>query len=421
MSSPSAAELAAAAPRQPRLNLRDDAFRRDPHPILHAMRSKERVSRDRLGNWLLCHHGDVNVALRSRLLSRHPWRSAIYRTLRPFLADSTLEQNIAHWIMFSDPPQHTRIRAAMNASFKPPVIEALRERIIEMTERLLDAWTGDEFEFIEGLARPLPLLVLCDVLGIPAQDAAQTRPWSDAMATIFEPEKGRDARVIANHATEEMLAYMKGQVSRHRAARRSDTLLGLLISAQEEQGSLSEDELLANLVLLFIAGTETTTNLIGNSVLTLLRHPHQLALLQAQPYLMPQALEEVVRFETPLALTDRYTVDPYPVGDVLIPKGQLIYLMLMAANRDPAVFDEPDRFDITRSSNPHVGFGAGIHYCIGAPLARLETEIALNCLWQRFPHLRLLEPEPKWRELTNLRGLERLLLSRQGGVVAALP
>jgi pimeloyl-[acyl-carrier protein] synthase len=411
----------ADARRPARVNLLAPAFRMDPHPMLHEMRSRERVSRDRLGNWLLCRHDDVNTALRTRLLSRHPWRSTIYRTLRPFLADSTLEHNIEHWLMFTDPPKHTRLRAAVNASFRPPVIEALRERITDMTERLLDGWTGERFELIEGLARPLPLMVLCDVLGLPTDEAEQTRPWSDALATIFEPEKGRDARINANRATEEMLAFMKDHVNRHRQARRRDTLLGMLIGAQEEQASVSEDELLANLVLLFIAGTETTTNLIGNGVMTLLRHPEQLELLLSQPSLMPLALEEIVRYESPLALTDRYTIDDYQVGDVRVPKGQLIYLMLMAANRDPAVFQDPDRFDVTRSVNPHVEFGAGIHYCVGAPLARLEAEVAFQCLWKRVPRMHMVDEVPQWRPLVNLRGLESLHVARGARSVAAMP
>jgi cytochrome P450 len=187
------------------------------------------------------------------------------------------------------------------------------------------------------------------------------------------------------------------------------------VSAQGGEGTLSEDELLGNLILLFVAGHETTTNLIGNGMLTLLRHPQQLQRLRADASLAAGAVEEALRFEGSVNMVARLTVEPFAVGEVVIPPGEVLFYMLGPANRDPAVFDDPDRFDIGRQANPHLAFGAGIHFCLGAPLARLEGEIAFTRLLARFPQLSLADAAPRWRPLINLRGLESLNLATQLG------
>jgi pimeloyl-[acyl-carrier protein] synthase len=398
------------------VDMRDPAFRDDPHPLLRALREQGRATRDVLGIWLLCRHADVSSGLRSTQLSREPWRLPVYRQLRPFLADSTLERTTEQWMLFNDPPKHTRLRRLVTAAFKPPVIEALRERITAVTDELLAALPAlgaqaDVFDLMAGLAQPLPVRVICDVLGLPAQDFAQTKAWSDALAWIVEPVVRREQRVAAAQAAEELVAYLRGHIEARRAAAPRDDVLGLLMAAQaDEDGVLSVDELLGNLVLLFIAGHETTTNLIGNGMLSLLRHPDQLARLRKDPSLMHSAVDEMLRFEGSVTTVSRHTVEPYAVGDLVIPPEQTLYFMVGAANRDPAVFAEPERFDIGRTPNPHMGFGAGIHYCLGAPLARLEGEIAFTRLLRRYPTLALADPVPRWRRLINLRGLEALPL-----------
>jgi cytochrome P450 len=253
--------------------------------------------------------------------------------------------------------------------------------------------------------------VICDVLGLPAADFAQTKAWSDTLALMMEPVQRKAWRPISDTAGDEMVAHLREQVARPRAAPRDD-LPGALIQAQDEgDGTLSDDELLGNLVLLFIAGHETTTNLIGNGALALLRHPGELARLRSDPHsLLPGAVAEMLRYEGSVNMVPRHTVQPYAVGDTVVPPGQVLFFMLGAANRDPAVFAEPDRFDITRSPNPHLAFGAGIHYCVGAPLARLEGEIAFERLLARYPRLAWADAVPAWRPLINLRGLERLTL-----------
>ena len=406
----------APAPSTPNapVDMRDPAFRDDPHPLLRALREQGRVARDVLGLWLVCGHADTSIGLRSSHLSREPWRSPVYAKVRPLIADSTLERTTEQWMLFNDPPKHTRLRRLVSGAFKPPVIEALRERIGAVTDELLAALPeanapGAEFDLMAGLAQALPVRVICDVLGLPPQDFAQTKLWSDALAWIVEPVVCKEQRIAANAAAEGMVAYLRDHIARRRNRPASDDLLGLLITAHGD-AALSEDELLGNLILLFIAGHETTTNLIGNGMLSLLRNPKELTRLRAEPALVTSAIDEMLRFEGSVTTVSRHTVEPYTVGDTVIPANETIYFMVGAANRDPAVFADPDRFDITRTPNPHMGFGAGIHYCLGAPLARLEAEVAFTRLLQRYPSLTLADPTPRWRKLINLRGLETLLL-----------
>ena len=394
------------------IDMRSPAFRDDPHPLMRSVREAGRLSRDVVGIWLLCHHADVSSGLRNSHLSREPWRSAVYRQLRPFVADSTLERTAEQWMLFNDPPKHTRLRRLVNGAFKPPVIAALRERIVAVADELLDALPAEgPFDLMAGFAQPLPVRVICDVLGLPAQDFAKTKLWSDALAMIVEPVVRREQRQAAARAADEMVEYLRGHIAARRAKPAQDDLFGLLVAAQDAEGTLSEDELLGNLILLFVAGHETTTNLIGNGMLTLLRHPQQLQRLRADPSLAAGAVEEALRFEGSVNMVARLTVEPLPVGEAVIPPGEVLFYMLGPANRDPAVFEDPERFDIGRQANPHLAFGAGIHFCLGAPLARLEGEIAFTRLLARFPQLSLADAAPRWRSLINLRGLESLSLA----------
>ncbi len=397
----------------PAVDMRDPAFRTDPHPLLRELRERGPVARDVLGIWLIFGHGHTSAALRSPRLSREPWRMPVYAKLRPFIADSTLERTTEQWMLFNDPPKHTRLRRLVNGAFKPPVIEALRERIAAVTDELLGALPLDaDFDLMSGVAQALPVRVICDVLGLPPQDFAQTKAWSDALAWIVEPVVRKEQRIAASQAAQGMVAYLQNHIAKRRAAAPRDDLLGLLVAAHDaDAAAFSEDELLGNLILLFIAGHETTTNLIGNGMLTLLRHPQELARLRAHPELMHSAVDEMLRFEGSVTTVGRHTVEPYAVGDCVIPAHETMFFMVGAANRDPAAFDNPERFDIARSPNPHMSFGAGIHYCLGAPLARLEAEIVFTKLLQRYASLSLVDTTPAWRPLINLRGLERLPLS----------
>lgn len=402
----SPADTAAA----PAVDMRDPAFRDDPHPLLCSLRERGRVSRDVIGLWLVCRHADASAGLRDNHLSREPWRSPVYRQLRPYLADSALERTTHQWMLLNDPPKHTRLRRLVQGAFKPPVVAALRQRIEAITDELLAGVDAAGFDLMKTLAQPLPVRVICDVLGLPAEDFAQTKQWSDTLALIVEPVSRREQRVASNRAAEEMVAYLRGHIEAHRARPRDD-LLSLLVHAHDDGGTLTEEELLGNLILLFIAGHETTTNLIGNGMLTLLRHPQQLQRLRAEPALLPTAVDEMLRFEGSVNMVARHVVQPYAVGDTVIPPEAVVYFMLGPANRDPAVFADPEVFDVGRQPNPHLAFGAGIHYCVGAPLARLEAELAFGRLLRRWPAVQLADPTPRWRKLINLRGLETLPLA----------
>lgn len=398
------------------VDMRHPAFRDDPHTFLRGLRETSRVARDVLGIWLVFTHADVSAGLRSSHLSREIWRSPGYAQLRPFIADSVLERTTHQWMLVNDPPKHTRLRRLVAGFFKPPVVEALRERIATVTDRLLDALPPQgPFDLMAAVAQPLPVHIICDVMGLPAADFAVTKAWSDALAWIVEPVVRREQRMAAARATDEMVAYLRGHIASRRGKPPRDDVLGLLIAAQDNDGALDEDELLGNLILLFVAGHETTTNLVGNGLFTLLRHPQELARLRAEPRLMTTAIEEMLRYEGSVTTIGRHTVEPYLVGDTEVPAGQVLYFMLGSAHRDPAAFADPDRFDIGRVPNPHLAFGAGIHYCLGAPLARLEAEVVFTHLLDRFATLRLAGNVPRWRPLINLRGLESLMLERAPG------
>jgi hypothetical protein len=405
------------------VDMRHPAFRDDPHPVLRELRESTRVARDVLGIWLVLRHADVSAVLRSSQLSREIWRSPGYGQMPPFLADSTMERTTHQWMLFNDPPKHTRLRRLVGGAFKPGVVEALRERITAVTDELLDALPANagpdgSFDLMTGLAQPLPVRIICDVLGLPHEDFAQTKAWSDALSWIVEPVVRREQREAAGRAAEEMVAYLRHHIAQRRAQPARDDVLGLMVAASEGgvdgEAPLSDDELLGNLILMFIAGHETTANLIGDGMLTLLRHPAELQRLRASlghdPALMHTAVEEMLRFEGSVTTIARHTVEPFAIGDTVVPPGQVLYCMLGAAHRDPAAFADPDRFDIGRQPNGHLAFGAGIHYCLGAPLARLEAAVAFTRLLQRYPHLEMADAPPRWRKLINLRGLSSLRL-----------
>jgi pimeloyl-[acyl-carrier protein] synthase len=399
-----------------RVDMRDPGWRADPHPLLRELREGGAATRDVLGIWLVGRYADVNAGLRSPRLSREPWRTPVYRQLRPFIADSPMEAMVEQWMLFNDPPKHSRLRRLANHAFRPPVIDAMADRIEAVADELIDAVPADgSFDLMTAFAQPLPVRVVCDVLGLPADDFATTKAWSDALALIVEPVRRRADLDAAGRAAQEMADYLRAHIARHRAEGRRDDLLGALVAAQDD-GSLSEDELLGNLILLFVAGHETTTNLIGNGMLTLLRHPGELARLRADPGLIGPAVEEMLRYEGSVNFIGRHPLEPYRIGDVTVEPGETIFFMLGAANRDPGAFYDAERFDIRRTPNHHLGFGAGIHFCIGAPLARLEARTALNRLLARFPVLECVDEAPRWRRLINLRGLE--VLNLRAGRVA---
>jgi pimeloyl-[acyl-carrier protein] synthase len=382
-------------------------FHADPYPFYRRLREQDPVHQSPLGFWVLTRYDDCVAVLRDQRFGREEFQqmlSAVY-------GDDTEKPALPRSMLFRDPPDHTRLRALVSKAFTPRTIEVMRDHIQEIVDRLLGrALAQGGMDVIEDLAYPLPVTVICEMLGVPVGDHASIRAWSADIARSLDAiglpsdqsivDRGRvSRRALAD--------YFRALVPERRANPQPDLLSGLL--AAEEQGDkLTEPEVIAMCLLLFIAGHETTVNLIGNGLLALLRHPGQLARVQSDPALVPNAIEELLRYDSPVQRTARIANTDVDLAGHRVAKGTMVVTALGAANRDPAQFAEPDHLDVTRRDIRHISFGYGIHFCLGAPLARVEGQIALGTLLRRAPGLTLAEPSPEWRESSVLRGLKRL-------------
>lgn len=389
------------------LDLLDPDFLADPYPVYHRLRTEDPVHRHPLGFYVLTRYEDVSAFLRDARFGKSGYR-ALFESRFGAGSDGPW---LALSMLFRDPPDHTRLRALVSKAFTPRVVEALRGHIQGIVNRLLERVAGaDRMDVIEDLAYPLPVTVISELLGVPMGDGDTVKEWSrdvaralDAIALPVTPdviERGR-------RATEAMADYFRRLIAERRRGMGSDLLSGL-VEAEEAGDRLTEQELLATCVLLYVAGHETTVNLIGNGLLALLRHPEERRRLQADPALLPGAIEELLRYDGPVQRTGRMAACDAEIGGVPIPAGSLILGLLGAANRDPSQFAEPDRLDLGRAEPRHLGFGAGIHYCLGAPLARIEAQVAIGTVLGRFPALALAVESPTWRPSSTLRGLEAL-------------
>jgi cytochrome P450 len=291
-------------------------------------------------------------------------------------------------------------------------MEALATRVRELVDELLEAPSArGSIELMGEFAYPLPARVICELLGVPKEDEALFMARAPALATGLDPAPMRTPETVAaaNEATTVLVDYLDGLIAERRKAP-GDDLLSALLAAEEKGETLSHEELLSTVLLLLIAGHETTANLIGNGVLALLRHPQQLDRLRADPELDRDAVEELLRYDGPIQMVERITLDEVELGGRLIPAGRIVICLVSAANRDPGAFDRPEDLDVARSPNPHVTFGGGAHFCIGAALARLEGRIAIGSLVRRFPQMRMLSTKADWRPSFTIRGLRRLPL-----------
>jgi cytochrome P450 len=381
-------------------------FHADPYPFYRRLREQDPVHQTSMGFWVLTRYDDCVAALRDPRFGREEFQQMLAAVYGGEESD-----RLPRSMLFRDPPDHTRLRALVSKAFTPRVIEQMRDHIQEIVDRLLErAQRQGGMDVIEDLAYPLPVTVICEMLGVPVDDHASIRGWSadiarslDVIGLPSDPSIADRGRV----ARRALADYFRALVPVRRARPQPDLLSGLL--AAEEQGDkLTEPEVIAMCLLLFIAGHETTVNLIGNGALALLRHPDQLARLRADPALIPNAIEELLRYDSPVQRTARITTTDVEIDGRPIAKGAMVVTALGAANRDPAQFPDPDRLDVTRRDVRHISFGYGIHFCLGAPLARVEGQIALGTLLRRAPGLGLAEPSPEWRESSVLRGLKRL-------------
>ena len=377
----------------------------DPYPTYARLRSRSPVHRSRvLNSWVFTRYADVEAILRDyRRFSSVPTN----RNLTP-RQRSSLSPRVDWTMLFLDPPEHTRLRALVNKAFTPRAIGALEPHIRTIMGQLLDDIDDPSgFDLIAAVANPLPVIVIAEMLGVPPEDRAEFKHWSDERARLLEPVVTPEERKRAMAAGESFDAYFNPIIETRRHAPQDD-IVSALAQAEEEGDKLTSREVLNMLRLLLIAGNETTTNLIGNGMLALLRNPEQLQLLREDPSRIPAAVDELLRFDSPVQLDFRGVLEDCEVNGTSLRRGDGAVLAIGGANRDPEVFDEPERLDVQRSSGSSISFGRGVHYCLGAPLARLEGRIALELLLERFSSMRLLDDRPAFRRAIVLRGLESL-------------
>jgi len=359
--------------------------------------------------WVVARYADVRTLLHDPRFSRADFRARARETL----GEGPLQSVTELFLLFRDPPDHTRLRRLIGQAFTPLAVERLRQQTQAIVDDLLEHTAAtDSFDLMADLAYPLPVLVIGALLGVPTTDRTHFRTWSAALADGLESlvVPRPDAIARANGAVEEMSTYLRGLLAERRRQPRAD-LMSDLIAAHDGADRLTEDELLSTSLLLFFAGHETTVNLIGNGLLALLRHPDQLAQLRREPHLIGNAVEELLRFDSPVQRTFRVAVEDVDLGGQRIAAGERVMALIGAANRDPRRFADPDVLDVRRTdAKHHLSFGGGIHYCIGAPLARLECEIALTTLLRRCHTLRLDDETVSWRANLIFRGLQRLAL-----------
>jgi cytochrome P450 len=395
------------------LDLFSEAMRRHPYPVYDQVRSASPLLHDpRSDFWMIFDYEGVK-----RALNDHDTFSS--RSAPP--GGGALD-----WLIFFDPPRHTKLRALILRAFTPRSVSNLEPRIRELSAALLDQTIErGGMDLVADFSLPLPMMVIAEMLGIPVADRPQFRRWNDVILNMIYTISGGEEAALAvrdfGAATAEMNAYLTGLLEQRRA-QPLDDLLTRLVEAEVDGERLTEKEILSFFQLLLLAGSETTTNLINNAVLCLLENPDQFARLRAVPELLPSAIEEVLRYRSPLQAVFRQTRRDVALHSQVIPAGKLVLAVIGSANRDPRQFRDPGRFDITRDPNPHLAFGHGLHFCLGAPLARLEARIALTDLLERVQGLALASDEP-WepRQAFHVHGPARLPIRFEPGRRSVAP
>ncbi len=371
-------------------------LRANPYPFYEELRRKDPVHRMRLQDaWVLTDYDDVDMVLRDSRRFGNEGREFGYI---PQVSMLDL-----------DPPEHTKIRGLVSHGFTPRAVAALESRIRKAVDGLLDNVEGKaRFDLIAELAFPLPVIVIAEMLGVPPEDREQFNEWSNVVSLTVDPLLSQQQIGEVRQAVGEVFAYFEAVAEERRQEPRDD-LVSALVTAEVDGERLDRDDLLINLLLVLVAGNETTRNLIGNGTLALLRNPDELRRLGEAPALLNGAIDELLRFDSPVQLDSRIAREPVELRGRRIAPGQRLICLLGAANRDPEVFPDADRLDVGRSAGNHLAFGRGVHYCLGAPLARLEARVAFEALLPRLRGLRLAE-EPRYRDQVTLRGLESLWL-----------
>ncbi len=365
-----------------------DGFYDDPYPTYHALRQRDPVHQCADGSWFLTRHIDLHRVYRDP----HLFSSDKKELFKPLFGDSPLYEHHTTSLVFNDPPLHTHVRKAMGDALSPRMITAMEPGLRTLVKRLLENLNGmPEFDLIEQFASVIPVEVIGNLLRIPRADRGRLRRWAGAILGALEFNLPAEKRELGNTCVTEFVDYLRDLVAerRNNLTDDADDILSRLIRWESDGFRLSEQQLYHQCIFLLNAGHETTTNLIGNGVHALLTHPNELERLRAEPGLINSAVEEFLRYESPVQLGNRVTTGDTVIGSVTIPAGTGLTLCIGAANRDPDVYTDPDRLDVARNPRDHLAFGGGIHTCAGLNVARLEARIAIPALLQRFPRLRL--------------------------------
>lgn len=386
----------------------------DPHSYFSALREHDPVHwNEKYRAWFIHRYDDALDALRDPRFSSERIGAAYDRLTDEQKAQRQPTYDILmDWLVFRDPPDHTRLRRLVSRAFTPRAVEAWRDRITGVVDELIDGLSGrDNFDLIEDFAYPIPAVVIAEMMGVPPDDRDRFKDWSDdVMILVFGARGVGDRRARAQQGLIELAAYL-GDLVTHYRQHPADNIISNLVEVSEGDDSLQDPEIVANCVLFLFGGHETTTNLIGNGIRVLLNHPDQLQKLRDDPSIIKSAVEEILRFDGPSKMEVRTLADQVEMGGKTLPAGDMVYLVQHAANRDPEVFDQPDQFDIARDPNNHIGFGFGLHFCLGASVARLEGTIALEALVRRLPNLELGPESEVWVPTMLSRGLEHLPVS----------
>ncbi|MFJ3420780.1 cytochrome P450 [Streptomyces sp. NPDC086082] len=390
----------------------DPAFVSDPYPAYAELRERGRVTYyEPTDQWLVPRHADVSVLLRDRRLGRtyqHRFTHEDFGRTAPPPEHESFHTLNDHGMLDLEPPDHTRIRRLVSKAFTPRTVEQLKPYVSQLAGELVDGLVAKGGgDLLTDVAEPLPVAVIAEMLGIPESDRAPLRPWSADICGMYELSPSEETAAKAVRASDEFSAYLRELIAARRKNPGDDLISGMIAAHDEDDVRLTEQELISTAVLLLNAGHEATVNSTVNGWWALFRNPDQLAALRADHSLIPSAVEELMRYDTPLQLFERWVLDEIEIDGTTIPRGAEIAMLFGSANHDPAVFTAPDRLDLTRTDNPHISFSAGIHYCIGAPLARIELAASMGALLEKAPTLRL-AAEPERKPNFVIRGLEGL-------------
>jgi cytochrome P450 len=407
----------ATTSQDPLINITDE-FLSNPYPAVASLRAHAPVFWSEEGNyWIITRYADAKAVLSNLKFEKNVQR---WRGIDPRVGElpqiKAIGEEHKHWILNMDPPDHTRVRALINKAFTPAMVSTMHAHIQDIADELIDKVLGKpEIDAIADYTFPLPITVIAELMGIPPADRLKFQEWSRTLVETTAPSgipaAGGDlARLDTAVKTHRELREYFQPIVEDRRANPKDDLISVLAHAEEEGGKLTKEELLSNLVLFLVAGHETTTSLVASGIYNLLAHRDQLELLLQRPELIESAVNEILRFEGPVQLVRRLAAEDLELGGHKIKKGDMVVVMIVAANRDPEEFPQPDKFDITRGTKKHLGFGHAIHRCIGGPLAEVEAQIALSTLFKRLPNVRLKSEKRQWRLPFELRGVKELPL-----------